>query len=64
MNKTPKYRLKANSNYENKVIQKTIRFKPSDKDLIEAFKADKKEKSLNALIMRLLRKHYDVQLKD
>lgn len=58
MTKTPDYRLRANENYEKKVIQKTIRFKPDDQDLLEAFNADDVEHSLNGLIMQLLRKHY------
>ena len=56
-NKTPSYRLKANANYHDKTVQKTLRFKlVEDADLLNAIDSD--NESLNKIANKLLRNHY------
>ena len=41
-NKTPSYRLKANANYHDKTVQKTLRFKlVEDADLLNDIEHEK-----------------------
>lgn len=59
-NKTPESKLKANAKYNDKSIQKPVRFKiVEDADLIAAISRD--NEALNKLINRLLRAHYDIK---
>ena len=60
--KTPPSRLKANSKYHDKTVQKTLRFKRvEDADLIAAIDAD--SQSFNSLTHTLLREYYKLDKK-
>lgn len=58
-NKTPSYRLKANANYHDKTVQKTLRFKlVEDADLLNAI--DNDSEPLNKVANKLLRRYYNL----
>lgn len=59
--KTPPYRLKANTSYEQKITQKTVRFKRvEDADLLKAINNDD-DVSFNHLVHNLLRMYYGLE---
>lgn len=59
--KTPPYRLKANTSYEQKLTQKTVRFKRvEDADLLQAINNDD-DVSFNHLVHNLLRMYYGLE---
>lgn len=59
--KTPPYRLKANASYEQKITQKTVRFKRvEDADLLKAINNDD-DISFNHLVHNLLRMYYGLE---
>lgn len=59
--KTPSYRLKANADYEQKITQKTVRFKRvEDADLLKAINNDD-DISFNHLVHNLLRMYYGLE---
>lgn len=57
--KTPASQLRASENYRQKLARKPISFKrDDDKDLLTAISND--DEALNALVLRLLRQHYNL----